>query len=153
MKKHFIHSLFYNVEQTARIIRAGIDKYFEKHSDGQVSFDEFIILDTVYCFPQICQRDLAKLTLKGTSHTSKFLAVMEEKGLIERPVDKKGNRIVRKIIITPKGMEVYIISSKLALEYANKIESSIGQQEALDCISFMNKIKETICGSSEIIFE
>lgn len=151
--KHFIQGLFYNVEQTARVCRAGIENYFAKHGNGQISFDEFVILETVRCYPEICQRDLAKLILKGTSHTSKFLAVLEEKGFIERPVDTKGNRIVKKIVITSQGMEAYKFAYKIADEFAKEIENSIGKKEAADCEIFLNKIKCTLQESQNIVFE
>lgn len=152
-QKHFIQSLFYNVEQTARVCRAGIENYFSEHGDSQISFDEFVILETVQCYPEICQRDLAKLILKGTSHTSKFLAVLEEKGFIERPVDTKGNRIVKKIVVTEKGYEVYKYAYKIAVEFAKSVENSIGKKEAADCEIFLNKIKETLQKSGNIVFE
>ena len=151
--KHCIQSLFYNIEQTARICRAGVENYFDEHAEGRISFDEFIILETVYCYPEICQRDLAKLILKGTSHTSKFLAVLEEKGFIERPVDTKGNRIVKKIVITDRGMEAYKFAFKIAGAYAKEIENTIGSREAKDCEIFLNKIKETVQKSGNINFE
>lgn len=152
-QKHFIQSLFYNVEQTARVCRAGIENYFKEHCKGRISFDEFVILETVYCYPEICQRDLARLILKGTSHTSKFLAVLEVKGFIERPVDTKGNRIVKKIVITERGMEAYKFAYKIAAEFAKGIENSIGKNEAADCEIFLNKIKGTLQESGNIIFE
>lgn len=151
MLEHCINSLFYNLEQTSRICRAGCENYFEKH--GLLTFDEFIILDTVYCYPEICQRDLAKKILKGTSHTSKILAGLELRKFIERPVDKKGNRIIKRIIITEKGKEAYKSASQIAIEFATKIENTIGKPEAIECNEFLNKIKKTITDSIEIDFE
>lgn len=151
MLKHCINSLFYNLEQTSRICRAGCEKYFENH--GLLSFDEFIILDTVYCYPDICQRDLAKLILKGASHTSKLLVVMENKKFIERPVDKKGNRIIKKIVITPEGLKAFQEASKIALEFAGNIENTIGKDKAIECSEFLNKIKKSVSESVKIVFE
>ncbi|MBR1908860.1 winged helix-turn-helix transcriptional regulator [bacterium] len=151
--KHCIQSLFYNIEQTARICRAGVDSYFEQHAEGKISFDEFIILETVLCNPEICQRDLAKLILKGTSHTSKFLAVLERKGYIKRPVDTKGKRIVKKMEVTEEGLEAYNFASKIAMEFVQGIESSISSKEAQNCEKFLNKIKETMYKTDDIIFE
>lgn len=153
MKKHCINSLFYNLEQTSRICRAFCENYFEEHAKDYVTFDEFIILDTIICFPDVCQRDLAKLILKGTSHTSKLLVAIENKGLIERRVDTKQNRVVKRILITEKGMDAYNFASKIALEFAEKIEMSIGKSEAESCSLFLNKIKDTIKASADIIFE
>jgi len=153
MKEHCIQSLFYNLEQTSRICRAFCEDYFAEETKELVTLDEFIILDTIFCFPDICQRDLAKLILKGASHTSKLLATLEQKGVIVRTVDTKQNRIVKKIIITKKGMEIYKYASKIAWEFAQKIENAIGKKEAQECSAFLNKIKETISKSKDISFE
>jgi len=153
MLKHCINSLFYNLEQTSRICRAGCEKYFEEHGGGLVSFDEFIILDTVFCYPDICQRDLAKMILKGASHTSKILVVLETKGYIERPVAKKGNRIIKKMIITQKGLKIHKLASKIALDFARSIENTIGREKAIECTNFLNTIKKSVTDSVEIVFE
>jgi DNA-binding MarR family transcriptional regulator len=153
MLTHCINSLFYNLEQTSRICRAGFEQYFENHVGKDITFDEFIILDTILCHPDICQRDLAKMILKGASHTSKILFTLEKKGLIMRHVDKKGNRIIKKIVITEKGHGVYLASSTVALEFTNSIEQIIGQDKAKECFEFLNKIKNSISETTNTDFE
>ena len=153
MEKHCIGSLFYNLEQTSRICRAVGENYFEENAKLQISLDEFIILETILIDSGICQRDLAKLILKGTSHTSKLLSALENKGLIERFVDTKGRRIVKKIGITEKGMEIYNFANKIMLEYVKKIENAIGKEQAIECTKFLNKIKEVVMANTDIIFE
>ncbi len=151
MLKHCIHSLFYNMEQTSRICRAACEKNFEEH--GLMSFDEYIILDTVYCFPDICQRDLARMILKGASHTSKLLALLEKKGYIERPIDKKGNRIVKKIVLTQSGLKEYKAAASIALDYAEKIENIIGKEQTIKCSNFLTDIRTKINETNVIDFE
>jgi len=151
MIKNCIHSLFYNLEQTARICRVGCESYFEQHSE--ISLDEFIILDTVSCYPNICQRDLAKMILKGASHTSKILATLEQRGIIERILDQKGNRVIKKIRITKTGQDIYKAASIIALDFANKIEESIDKTQAIEYSKFLNRIKETVTNSVNITFE
>ena len=153
MKKHCIESLFYTIEQTARICRYNIEQYFEEKTKGEISFDEFIIFDTIYCFPESCQRDLAKKVLKGTSHISKILSNLESKGLIQRPVDTKNNRMVRKIVLTDEGMKAYKIASKIASEGTKKVEEIISKEEAENCVMFLNKIKDTVNPTNDVLFE
>lgn len=151
MLKHCINSLFYNLEQTSRICRAGCEKYFESH--GLLSFDEFIILDMINCYPDICQRDLAKLLLKGASHISKYLAELENKQLIQRVADKKGNRLIKKIKITPSGLRAYSEAEKIALNFSTQIENTIGKNNAIECSQFLDKIKQSVTSSIEINFD
>ena len=150
--KHCIHSLFYTLAQTSRVCEAFCENYFKEHAKG-VNFDDFIILDTVYCYPEACQRDLAKLILKGTSHVSKLLVSLEKRGLILRPVDTKGKRIVKKIVMTEKGKEMYDYALKIALDYAKHVESLIEKNEAVEVTGFLNKIKNSLLSTTDIIFE
>lgn len=152
-KKNCINSLFYNIGQTARICQAFCESYFKEYARGEISYDEFIILDTVLCYPDVCQRDLAKHILKGTSHTSKLLATLEKKGLIERPIDKKGNRIVRKITVTDNGLILHSFAAQIALDFSEKIEATLGEHGAVLCSNFLNKIKENVLVNTDIVFE
>ena len=151
--QHCINSLFYKIEQTARACHAFCDSYFDEYAQGEISFDEFIILDTIICNPDICQRDLAKLILKGTSHLSKILNTLEKRELIERPVSKKGNRVVRKIIITENGLNLHAFASQIALDFAAKIDVSIGITESKKCVNYLDKIMATLKEEKDIIFE
>lgn len=152
MKRHCINTLFYNLEQTSRICRAFCENYFKEHAAGHVSFDEYIILETIVCYPDICQRELARHILKGASHTSKILSVLEKRGLITRPADTKANRIIRRIVITDRGLAEFKYAEKIALEFAQEIENAIGKDEAVACSNFLSMIKETVNASANITF-
>ena len=105
--KHFIHSFLHELNQTSRLCRLFGENKFSEVCNVDLTFEEFIILDTIACNEGICQSDLASLLLKGKSHISKLLSKLFSKGYINRPLDTKGNRIVRKITFTPEGEKVY----------------------------------------------
>ena len=153
MKQHCINSILCKLNKTARISHAFCDNYFKEYALGEITFDEFIILDTILCHPDVCQRDLAKHILKDTSHLSKMLNNMEKRELIERPIAKKGNRTVRKIIITENGINLHAFAEQIALDFSNKILYSIGIQNAKQCSQTLDKIVETITDNKEFIFE
>ena len=105
------------------------------------------------CNPDVCQRDLAKLVLKDTSHLSKILNTLEKRDLIQRPISKKGNRIVRKITITENGINLHAFAEQIALDFAQKIENAIGQKETTLCTKFLDNITQTVTENKDIIFE
>lgn len=107
----------------------------------------------INCYPDICQRDLAKLLLKGASHISKYLAELENKQLIQRVADKKGNRLIKKIKITPSGLRAYSEAEKIALNFSTQIENTIGKNNAIECSQFLDKIKQSVTSSIEINFD
>ena len=153
MTQHCIETLFYKLQKTSRICHAFCELYFKEYALGEITYDEFIILDTVICNPEVCQRDLAKLILKGTSHLSKILNALEKRELIQRPIAKKGNRVVRKIEITENGINLHAFAEQIALDFAQKIENSIGENETKLCEKFLETITQTIKENKEIIFE
>jgi len=65
--------------------------------------EQYIALDTIYCNPDICQRDLSKLILKDRSNTGRILSILEEKGFIKREIETKKKRLVKKIYLADKG--------------------------------------------------
>lgn len=75
---------------------------FEKFNIGMTP-EEFCALDTLFCNPQLCQRDLAKLILKDRANTGKILDHLEKKGLIKRKLSIKNNRPVKIAEVTPEG--------------------------------------------------
>lgn len=101
-EKHFINSIYYQLEQTAKYCKYWGNQLFEKLGI-LIPLDEFVILDTISIHGEICQRDLAKLILKDRPSTGRLLNSLEEKGLIKRFADTKNNRLVRKTKLTSKG--------------------------------------------------
>lgn len=101
-EKHFINSIYYQLEQTAKYCKYLGNQLFERLK-LPIPLDEFVILDTISIHGEICQRDLAKLILKDRPSTGRLLNSLEEKGLIKRFADTKNNRLVRKTKLTVKG--------------------------------------------------
>jgi len=100
--KHFIDSIYYDIELTARVMKVLGAQTFEKLHLG-VTPEEHAALDTISCHVGICQRDLAKLILKDRANTGRILNSLEEKKLITRFVDVKNNRLIKKMALTEEG--------------------------------------------------
>lgn len=125
--KHFTDSIYYELEKTARVLKMLGIQVFEKIG-SEIAADEHAALDTISCNPDICQRDLAKLILKDRANTGKILNSLEGKGLIQRCIDTKNNRLVKKTKITPKG------EATLA-DINDKLEDMFNEQRILSKIS------------------
>lgn len=102
--KHYIDSIYYDVELTAYAMRMLGRQLFENLNLG-ITIVEHAALDTIFCNAGICQRDLAKLLLIDRANTGRILDSLEEKGFITRFVDLKNNRLVKKMGVTEKGHE------------------------------------------------
>ena len=146
-QKHFTDSIYYDLEQTARLMKKSANQLFEKIDMG-LNFDEYTVLDTISCNAGICQRDLAKLILKDRANTGRILDTLEEMGLITRFIDTKNNRLVKKMGITEKGLKkLKEISDRIESHFTNTTKSF--SEEELDALQltlrrFKNSIEEFV---------
>ena len=135
--KHYVESIYYDIELTARLMKFLGIQVFNKFGID-ISPDEHATLDTIFCHPEICQRDLAKLILKDRANTGKILNSLEEKKLITRTVDVKNNRLVKRMIITDEGnKKLEEINEKIKVHYLQKVSCQFTNED-------MNKLQETI---------
>ena len=145
--KHFTDSIYYDLEQTARLMKKLGNQVFEKLNLGLTS-DEYITLDTISCNAGICQRDLAKLILKDRANTGRILDTLEGMGLITTFIDTKNNRLVRKMGITEKGLKkLQELSNKMEVHFRNTTASF--SEEEIDALQvslrrFKNSIEEFV---------
>lgn len=136
----FEQSLAYAIEKTAVYYRLKGAQFFNSRNYG-ITLEQFCVLEILYhSKEEICQRDVSKKILKDRSNTSRFLNILEEKAFIERNVDTKQKRLVKKVKITQKGKELYeLIIPEIKAEYWTSLEG-VSDEE----ISFMKNMLEKI---------
>ncbi len=139
--EHYIESIYYQLEQTARYCRYLGSQIFQK-LEMPVSMDEFTTMDTISLNDGICQRELAKLILKDRANTGRILNSLEEKGYIERFVDTKNNRLVRKMRLTPEGREITAKVSKILREYIEKLPKVLSENDKFEIIKSLKRFRE-----------
>lgn len=139
--EHYIESIYYQLEQTARYCRYLGSQIFQK-LDIPVSMDEFVTMDTISLNDGMCQRELAKLILKDRANTGRILNSLEEKGYIERFVDTKNNRLVRKMRLTPEGREITTKVSKVLREYIEKLPKVLSENDKFEIMESLKRFRE-----------
>ena len=139
--EHYIESIYYQLEQTARYCRYLGSQIFQK-LDMPVSMDEFVTMDTISLNDGMCQRELAKLILKDRANTGRILNSLEEKGYIERFVDTKNNRLVRKMRLTPEGREITTKVSKVLREYIEKLPKVLYENDKFEIMESLKRFRE-----------
>lgn len=134
---HYTESIFYDIEFTAKYIKRMGYNYCNE-LNMEIGPEEVLALDIVYLNPGICQRDLAKKLLKDRAGTGRVLLQLEAKGFVERFVDTKGNRLVRKMKLTQRGEEML----KLATEKFTPLVKKIKQTFPLEKAEQLKKLLE-----------
>jgi MarR family transcriptional regulator for hemolysin len=140
-EKHFINSIYYQLEQTAKYCKYLGNQLFEK-LNLPIPLDEFVILDTVSIHGEICQRDLAKLILKDRPTTGRLLNSLEEKGLIKRFADTKNNRLVRKTKLTAKGEKLLEEMTKVLKDYFAGLPEILSGEKVLELKQRISEFRE-----------
>jgi len=133
---HYTNTIHYELEQTVRLMRMLTLQLFEKLNIG-VSFDECIVLDLISCNEGICQRDLAKMILKDRANTGRIINSLDKKGFIERVLDLKNNRLVKKIKINKKGLELLDSTTHKIRSYIDGVTMTVSKDE-------INRIRDTL---------
>ena len=146
--EHFTDTVMYEIELTSKYIKHMGSKLFNQLG-FKITPEEYAALDIINENENICQRDLAKLILKDRAGTGRIIVSLEEKKLVERYVDTKGNRLVRKMKITEEGLKVlnscYVVIKEKGIEPFEQHFSDKDKQNLRDILQkFRNVIAEHI---------
>ena len=150
-KDELANSIIYNLENTTRIAKVLACRYFENNFD--ITFSEHIILNALYFNPKIHQRDLAKLIYKGTANLSRDLEKLEKRGLIKRNIETKEKRIVKTLVLTKKGLKTCEKINIKTQTHLEQMENIFTQEEHQQFISLLEKLRNRLTESHDMIFE
>ena len=144
---HFQNSVLFEIEQISKYVHE-LAKDFFKKNNITITHEEFRTLDVLYCNPDCCQRDLAKLILRDRIYTGRLIDSLEKKGLIERRNDTKGKRLVKKMNITEKGIDCYNSTIRAIQPQFKKLEEKFTLEQMQALRNTLQKLKQNI---SEIV--
>lgn len=145
--------LFSNIGQTSKILKIFAIRFFNEHKNTNISFNEFDIIHSLKNNPNIHQRDLAKILLRGTANLSKDLNSLEKKNLINRIVDIKNNRMVKRLQLTDLGKKLYDNIGEIFQVYANNLKNLYTEEEYKQFNSYLERLKNKLTESVDMVFE
>jgi len=146
---HYTESIIYAMDQAVIYFRIKGAQFFN-HLNIGVTIDQFVALDAIYTNEDICQRDLSKLILKDRSNTGRILNILEKNGFINRAVETKGNRLVKKIYITEKGKKIIEDNQEKFKSAFSRVFEEISEDEFATLRKTLNKLKETLSKTTNI---
>ncbi|MEI8377873.1 MAG: MarR family transcriptional regulator [bacterium] len=147
--KFFEQSLTYAMEKTAIYCRLKGAQFFASQ-DFDITLDQFCVLEVLSYTEDVCQRDISKKILKDRSNTSRILNILEEKELLERKVDIKQKRLVKKVYLTPKGKALLEnIFPKVKEEYMKALDG-ISEEDIAMVKRILEKMRENLIKDTTI---
>ena len=141
--EHYTDSIFYQIEQTAKYCRYLGFQVFQK-LNIEITPDEFYAMDIIMQNESICQRELARLILKDRPTTGRILSSLEEKGYIDRFVDTKNNRLVRRMRLTASGISVTKDASSKIKDYISKLPKIFSDEDKVELINLIMQFRQSL---------
>lgn len=103
----FINSLTFQLEITAKIFNALAENYFNREVKNRIALAEYILLDTLICYPHIDKNTLAKTLFKERGYIEKLLSKLIKKRLIKEVKNNGKDIQVNHYELTKDGSRVY----------------------------------------------
>lgn len=145
----FKDGIGYAIDKTAVYLKVYGAQFFNSKNFG-ITLEQFIALVALFESDNICQRDLSKLILKDRSNTSRILNILEEKGLIERTIDTKQKRLVKKVCLTKSGKELLLkIGPEIKKSYQTLI-TGISDEEIEAVKNILKKLRNNLSENTTI---
>ncbi len=142
-EKLYTDGMFFQIRLTSRYLTLMGNQAFEK-LNFPISFEEYVILDTIAYNAGICNRDLARMLLRDRSNIGKITSVLEAKKLIKIKPDIRNNRTIKKLSITKSGItlcnDIYVKIEP----YLNIMNNVIKKEEQKAISSALQKCRKVI---------
>lgn len=155
MKKNYsgryTESSLYSMEQTVIYFKLKGAQFFNQLNIG-ITIDQYTALDALYANKDkiICQRDLSKLILKDRSNTGRILNILEENGFITREAETKGKRLVKKITLTKKGINIIEDNQEKLIDAFFQVFNDVSEEEFNTLRIILEKIRNSLSKTTNI---
>lgn len=103
----FVNSLSFQLEIIAKIFRNLAENYFQQEVKNNITLEEYVVLDTLVCYPHIDKNTLAKTLVKDKATVEKTLARLEKKKLIKEVKNGPSEIKVNHYELTKEGSRIY----------------------------------------------
>ena len=142
-EKHYTDSLYYELLLTAKYFQMYGTQYFTE-KNYPVTIDEFAAIDVIYCNPEICQRDLAKLILKDRANTGRLVESLENKGFVKRILVTRNNRPIKQIRLTEAGENILLEITKEIREELKYVHDEVSEGEIEKVCKTLKKLQKVL---------
>ncbi len=139
----FSKSVFYKIQQLGIYTNKLAENFFEIRN-VDLTHDEFAALNFIINYPNICQRDLAKLLLRDRVRTGRILTSLEDKGFIKRVNSTKNNRLIRQLQITKSGEKIYSEQFAIMSKVMEKLLEKFSAKQMEELMESLSKLENAL---------
>lgn len=141
--KHYTETIIYSTDRILKSLKSVLTQYINNLDIG-ITAEQYTVLDTIYCNPDICQRELSKILLKDKSNTTRILKVLENAHLITRKATKRNNRLINSLKITTNGKKIIDDNMKYIKDFLTQMFKNISDDEIDNFHKLLTKINNDL---------
>ncbi|MGN0031030.1 MAG: hypothetical protein ACI37Q_03650 [Candidatus Gastranaerophilaceae bacterium] len=105
-KIRYTNSLTYQIILTANYFEKFTRKFYEEDTTARVSFDEYVMLDTLVCYPHIDINLLSQMTMTELKETERTINKLIKKKLLIKTANQEEKKFTH-YKLTESGKRVY----------------------------------------------
>jgi MarR family transcriptional regulator, organic hydroperoxide resistance regulator len=117
-----LHQIIYSLDAQANQVLA---------TNFDISYDDFMVLNLIYNYPQINQQNLAATLRLGKSAISQRLNKLEQRNFLKRKASNNSRR-ENKLGLTSKGTDMFLKASGLLDKNSNEIFQHLKDAKKFD---------------------
>ena len=125
---HYVETAIYSCDVILRNLKNALKGKLDKLNLG-ITSEQFVVLDTISCFKNIYQQQLAEILMKDKSNTARIVKILEDKGLIIKTTGISNNRPVHILQVTADGDKILSRSVPKMKKYIAEIFTTIPDEE------------------------
>ena len=103
--KHYVDTIIHITDSLLRRIKTELRQKFDD-INSDITSEQFVVLDTISCYPNIYQQKLSSILMKDKSNITRIIRILEAKEFITKKAGNKEGRLVYFLSITKKGEQI-----------------------------------------------
>lgn len=125
---HYTETIIYSIDIIIRSLKQQLGQKIDNLRKG-ITGEEFVVLDTIICNPNIYQQQLSEILLQDKSKTTRLIKTLEDKKLIKRDMGNCNNRLVYLLNVTPQGKKLIRDIKPIMKEFLVELFENITNDE------------------------
>lgn len=128
--------------QTGILIKVYTIRIYKK-LQIEITPEQFTVLNILDDEEVFHQRQLGEILFKDKANIARIVTILEKKGLIER-IKTADKRLVNKIKLTKKGLDLKNEISPIAIDLRKNYLANIDQDDLKTCLKVLTQIKNNL---------
>lgn len=145
---HYVDTAIYSIDLILRNLKLELRKKIETLGIG-ITSEQFVVLDTIYCYDNIYQEKLSTILMKDKSNTTRIIKILENKKLIKRNIQHLNNRLIYQLDITEEGKKIINENMPKIKKYITELFANITDEEIDVLYSLSKKFQNDLSLNSE----